>query len=69
MSAFTARYRTTCPMCGTDVEPGQLAMWDAGEVVHATCDPTGRPLDPNPDVCPTCFMTRALNGSCDCEDT
>jgi hypothetical protein len=62
MSAFTARYHSTCGHCGEPISPGDSAQWVDDEVIHAICN------DDQPDrpvvVCTDCWMTKP----CFCED-
>jgi hypothetical protein len=67
-AVFEARWATDCSDCGWRITVGKLARYnDRGELVHAVC-PENEPLRAVGEVCPRCFMERAANGSCTCED-
>lgn len=69
--AFRAKYPGRCPACPDDIEIDDLLTYDADDrVIHADCaatDPTAGLRKP-PVICPGCFMTKAENGACDCDD-
>lgn len=65
---FTAKYRGPCENCDDPVIPGQEVEYTADHhITHVVCpedrDWQGKPLP----VCPRCFTTRAVNGTCGCD--
>jgi hypothetical protein len=65
---FEARYDGRCPSCRRAIEKGEDVAYDAdARVVHAECVDLTKPAKPA-EVCPRCFMTKASNGACGCEE-
>lgn len=64
--SFRAKYVTRCLSCDVDIEPGELANYNADDqVVHQQClmtDMTRRPKTTDPSICPSCNMDHA--GEC-----
>lgn len=71
MTKFTARYPGRCPACGDPIDIGEDLTWDDDQAVHFTC--AGRPrisviTERAREVCPRCFVEKAVNGACACEE-
>lgn len=66
---FRAKYDGRCPACGEVIEKDEALMYDTDErVIHAECiDVKPRPRRAV-EVCPRCFMEKAANGACECEE-
>ena len=65
---FEARYHSDCADCGWRIKPGDLAKYDdRGDVVHVVC-PEDVGLRAAGEVCGKCFIEKAANGACGCED-
>ena len=64
---FAARYPGRCRACDESIEVGDDLVMDDNQAVHFDCAST-RPLPSKPrEVCPRCFIERAVNGDCGCE--
>lgn len=65
---FRARYDGRCPACSEVIEKDEALMRDADErIIHAEC------IDVKPgrravEICPRCFIEKAANGACACEE-
>lgn len=66
---FPAKYDGRCPACAEVIDAGDLLIADADDrFVHLDCaDRKTGPQRPA-EVCPRCFITKAANGACGCED-
>ena len=63
--SFEAKYPGFCDACESPIETGQIiASTREKSYVHVIC-PDVEPVDVM-GICPKCFMTRAVNGSCGC---
>lgn len=68
---FTARYPGKCPACSKPIEIGEELVIDeeyADMAVHADCAGRPDPTLPAREVCPRCFIERAVSGACGCEE-
>lgn len=67
--AFTARYPGRCANCPDGIEPGDQLVYDEDDlVIHVTCRTTPKVTGKAPEICPRCFLAKATNGACSCDD-
>jgi len=62
---FPAKYDGHCSECTVPISVGDLIGWDGH---YTVCEDCATKPEPKPDICPKCFMARASNGTCGCED-
>lgn len=63
---FEAQYPGRCTVCDEWFEKGtEIRMSPAG-ARHDRCPEGFTPLTPR-EVCPRCFMEKALSGACECD--
>ena len=67
MTTFPARYPGRCPSCDERIHEGDLLTWADDKAVHADCD-SAAPAEKPADICPKCYMARAVSGVCGCEE-
>lgn len=67
---FAALFTGHCQVCGEDWEPGAMIRYTSRFGlrcgVHDCCDAANTEPQEG-DVCPSCFLRRALSGECGCQ--
>lgn len=63
MGEFNAKYVGWCGCCETTIGVGDLVRYVDNEIEHVECSSTA---DITREICPECFLERAVNGSCSC---
>lgn len=67
-NVFQAKYPGVCKNCNIDYEPGEDLVRDDGAYVHAVCGLTNTAPVARTGVCHVCFLERAMDGSCGCDE-
>lgn len=64
---FLARYPGRCANCDEGIEVDDLLTYADDVVIHADCNEAPRPDRKPTEVCPRCFIAKALSGECGCD--
>lgn len=67
-ASFPAAFHGKCDHCGDRWQPDDPIAWDGIGFVHEACAIRTDADDSAGNVCPSCWLQRAINGACVCED-
>ena len=62
MTEFEAKHPGYCANCGETFDRGELVRYVDDAIEHVECVD----IRPARDVCPECFLEKAVNGECGC---